>query len=76
MFLIVAGFIQTIRFEREEKGRINALEAILPICAWCKKYRAEDGEWLPIEQYLSESGRELSHGICPSCVKERFHAQG
>lgn len=27
VFLIVAGFIQTIRFEREEKKRIDALEA-------------------------------------------------
>ena len=28
----------------------------LPICANCKKYRNEGGEWLPIEKYLVDNG--------------------
>lgn len=72
VFLIVAGFVQTIRFEREEKRRIDALETILPICAWCKKYRTENGKWQPIEQYLKENGQMLTHGICPDCAGEHF----
>jgi hypothetical protein len=72
VFLIVAGFIQTIRFERGEKKRIDELEALLPLCAWCKNYRTEKGKWLPIERYLSESGQSLTHGICPACIEKHF----
>lgn len=75
VFLIVAGFVQTIRFEREEKKRIDALEAVLPICSWCKKYRTDNGDWQPIEQYLKENGRALTHGICPDCAERYFTAR-
>ena len=72
VFFIVAGFIQTVRFERQEKSRIDELEAILPLCAWCKNYRTEKGKWLPIERYLSENGQTLTHGICPACLEKHF----
>jgi hypothetical protein len=68
LFLVV-GFIQTIRFQHEEKKTITRLESLLPLCAWCKNYRTPDGVWEPIEQYLIENGgAEVTHGICPSCA--------
>jgi hypothetical protein len=72
VLLVVVGFLLTIRFERGEKKRIDELEAILPLCAWCKSYRTEKGKWLPIEKFLSENGQSLTHGICPSCVEKHF----
>ena len=74
VFLIVFGFVRTIRFEREKERRIKNLESLLPICAWCKKYRAEDGTWQPIEDYLREEGASLTHGICPTCAPKVFHS--
>jgi len=45
------------------------LERMLPLCSNCKKYRTEEGKWLPIEKYLIDSGApKLSHGICPDCT--------
>jgi hypothetical protein len=72
VFFIVVGFVQTTRFERGEKKRIEEFEAMLPLCAWCKSYRTEKGKWLPIEKYLSESGQSLTHGICPACIEKHF----
>jgi hypothetical protein len=72
VLVIVAGFVQTIRFERGEGKRIEKLEAMLPLCAWCKSYKTEKGKWLPIEKYLSENGRTLTHGICPVCLEKHF----
>ncbi len=72
VFLIVFGFVHTIRFQREKEQRIKNLESLLPICAWCKKYRTDDGTWQPIEEYLREKGASLTHGICPMCAPRVF----
>jgi hypothetical protein len=75
LFLVI-GFVQTIAYQRQTESTIENLETLLPICATCKKYRAADGTWYPIEQYLKDSGApDLTHGICPDCaakVKEEF----
>jgi len=75
LLLLVYGFIKTIRFEREEEKLIHSLETLLPLCAWCKKYRTESGDWKPIETYLKESGAPaITHGICPDCAATRMNA--
>jgi phosphoserine phosphatase RsbU/P len=46
----------------------TALSGLLPICAWCKNIRDENGDWQAIETYVAQrSEAEFSHGICPSC---------
>jgi hypothetical protein len=47
--VLVYGFIKTVEYQRRGKKRIEDLETLLPLCAWCKKYRTESGEWKPIE---------------------------
>jgi hypothetical protein len=48
---------------------IRTLRGILPICAWCKKIRDDQGAWSQLERYLSEhTDAEFSHGICPDCL--------
>lgn len=50
---------------------IERLEGLLPICAWCKKIRGDDGSWMEIEVYVRSSGRaEVTHGICATCADE------
>jgi len=57
---------------REEVSRLSRL---LPICAWCKNVRDDEGYWRQIEAYVSEhSGAEFTHGICPPC-EARIAAQ-
>lgn len=52
---------------------IETLSGFLPICASCKKVRDDEGYWEKIEAYLvKKSSVELTHSLCPSCVKELY----
>ena len=52
---------------------VKTLRGILPICGQCKKIRDDQGYWKQVEQYLQEqSDAEVSHGLCPDCVKELY----
>ena len=54
---------------REASQEVKTLKGFLPICAWCKKIRQDDGYWDSIETYLTEhSDLSLTHGICPDCL--------
>lgn len=47
---------------------LRMLRAILPMCAWCKKIRTDEGYWQEVEQYfLVHQDQAFSHGICPEC---------
>ncbi|MCX5875682.1 MAG: DUF3365 domain-containing protein [Deltaproteobacteria bacterium] len=46
----------------------RSLKQIVPICAWCKKIRTDQGAWDRMEKYIQEHSQlEFSHGICPEC---------
>jgi hypothetical protein len=56
-------------------AQVKVLSGMLPICAWCKKIRDDEGAWHPLEAYVSErSQAEFSHGMCPDCF--RSHGTG
>jgi hypothetical protein len=66
--LLVYGFLKIVNHRQEQEKHIETLEKMLPLCANCKKYRTPEGQWLPIEKYLRNSGAPpVSHGICPEC---------
>ena len=68
--ILIYGFIKIIKHEKVEEKHIQELEQMLPLCSNCKKYRTGNGQWLPIEQYLMDSGGpKLTHGICPECAE-------
>ncbi|MDH5589242.1 MAG: response regulator [Gemmatimonadota bacterium] len=49
-------------------NEVAQLRGLLPVCAWCKKVRDDDGYWETLEEYLSRHlETTYSHGICPSC---------
>jgi len=49
--------------------KVKALKGLLPICAWCKKIRDDQGYWQQIEAYIRDhSEADFSHGICPECA--------
>ncbi|MEQ8406898.1 MAG: hypothetical protein RKH07_01310 [Gammaproteobacteria bacterium] len=55
----------------EAKERIETLEGLLPMCAWCKNIRNTEGDWEDMETYIKRSvSINISHGICPSCSKK------
>ncbi|OGR16418.1 MAG: hypothetical protein A2X81_11840 [Desulfobacterales bacterium GWB2_56_26] len=61
-------------FDLQQATReIKTLQGIIPICSYCKNIRDDKGYWTQLEAYISEnSDADLSHGICPECVKKYF----
>ena len=56
---------------RTALDQIKTLRGLLPICAWCKKIREDDGYWQQLETYLMEHTHvEFTHGICPDCLEK------
>ena len=53
-------------------AEVKTLSGLIPICAWCKSVRNDQGYWQTVEQYVrSRSDASFSHSICPSC-REKF----
>ena len=47
---------------------MRTLQAILPICSYCKKVRDDENYWHSVEGYIqTHTDTQFSHGICPSC---------
>ena len=52
---------------------IRTLRGIVPICAYCKKIRDDEGYWNQVEQYVSaHTDAKFSHGICPACFENEM----
>ena len=54
---------------------VRTLQGLLPMCAWCKKVRDDQGYWDDVASYIDRhTEASVSHGICPDCSKEHFPA--
>ena len=52
-------------------NHIKTLQGLLPICAWCKRVRDDEGYWDQVEAYLHKyTGIDVTHGICPECLEK------
>jgi DNA-binding response OmpR family regulator len=50
------------------RSEIRQLEALLPMCSYCRGIRTPDGLWVRPDEYLMRrEERPVSHGICPTC---------
>ena len=80
---IAKNITERKRVEKEREDLIQSLQSalqqvrilsgMLPICAYCKKVRDDDGYWTQLEGYIRDhSMAEFTHGICPDCKKAFF----
>jgi PAS domain S-box-containing protein len=61
----------------ELQGEVKTLRALVPICSHCKKIRNPEGAWVKPEEYIANhTESDLTHGICPDCVKQYFEPEG
>lgn len=61
--------------QRQEK-EIRALREIIPICAYCRKIRNDEGYFEVLEEYFTRSsGADFSHTYCPDCLEAHFPDQ-
>lgn len=50
---------------------IKTLRGLIPICAWCKKIRTDEGYWIKLETYLKEhTNADFTHSMCPECYEK------
>ena len=48
---------------------IKTLSGLLPMCAWCKQIRNDEGYWTKLETYISDRFEaRFTHCICPQCA--------
>jgi hypothetical protein len=71
--LFVGLLVAHLRMRHEELMRaqveVQTLHGLLPICAWCKKVRDDDGYWEQVEDYFSKHSRlKFTHGVCVDCM--------
>jgi hypothetical protein len=57
----------------EALEKVKTLHGLLPICAWCKRIRDDQGYWSQVECYVQEhSEATFTHGLCPDCIKKWY----
>jgi hypothetical protein len=71
--LFVGLLVAHLQVRHEELMRaqveVRTLSGLLPICAWCKKVRDDDGYWEQVEDYFAKHSRlKFTHGVCLDCV--------
>ena len=50
---------------------VKQLNALLPICSYCKKIRDDKDYWQSVEDYISQrTDAKFTHGICPECYEK------
>jgi hypothetical protein len=74
-FLIIAFAVSRIRSLLDKSRMIaHRLTGLLPICAWCKKVRNDEGYWEQVEQYFQEHAEaRFTHGVCEECKQRIQH---
>ena len=62
---------QLIEELRQALSEVKTLRGFLPICAYCRKIRDDEGYWRQLEEYVQKhSEAKFSHGICPDCFEK------
>jgi DNA-binding response OmpR family regulator len=60
---------------KQAREEIKTLRGIIPLCAGCKNIRLPDGSWQILEEYIKQNTEaELSHGLCPDCIRRLYPA--
>ena len=58
---------------RAAEEEIDTLRSILPICAFCKKIRDDQGYWRQVEEYFKRHSRtDFTHGVCNDCMATHY----
>jgi hypothetical protein len=72
------SYAEQRRMARELRAsltQVNILSGLIPICAWCKKVRDDQGYWQQVELYITEhSAASFTHGICQECHDKELQA--
>ncbi|MBK8727659.1 MAG: response regulator [Holophagaceae bacterium] len=61
-------------------AEVKTLSGLIPICAWCKQVRDDQGFWQQVERYMADrTDANFTHSVCPNCLpklKAQFEEGG
>ena len=61
---------------QEALAEVKRLEAILPICSYCRRVRDDADHWHSVEDYVAtHTSSKFSHSICPTCMARHVDPQ-
>lgn len=60
--------LEARRRAEEAFEHVRRLQELMPICAWCRRVRSDDGYWEEVGAYLAARGASVTHGICADCA--------
>ena len=53
--------------------KIEIIQGLIPICAYCKGIRNDRGYWSTVEKFIQQySDVEFTHGVCDRCMQIHF----
>jgi PAS domain S-box-containing protein len=56
---------------QEALATVKTLRGLLPLCAWCKQVRNDEGYWKHLEAHIQDRlDVTFTHGICPNCAEQ------
>jgi len=62
-----------LQLKATQEAEMQRLRKLIPVCAWCRKIREDNGYWNEIESYMTiHFQAKFSHGICPECQSTHF----
>lgn len=51
----------------------DALKGLVPICEDCRRVRAQNGTWIPLEIFMQSHGSaSITQTICGVCLYKRY----
>ena len=67
---------QLLRELQAALTEVKELQAILPICMYCKNIRDDENYWQTVETYITHhTNTRFSHSICPTCYENVVEPQ-
>ena len=74
---ILSRFIDELDQILADLKSLASSGGIIDMCAQCKRIRDPHGQWIRIEEYVADATRtDISHGLCPQCIKELYPEYG
>ena len=69
VFVAFAWLIDRAAGQLRDLRHTRLLEGMLGVCSVCKKIRdEEEGEWSPLDAYVSKHPEEFRRSVCPTCT--------
>lgn len=66
--VLIRELKDALKREKQLRRENRVLRGLLPVCAWCKKIRDEQGRWWEMEEFIaSRTEADFTHTICPDC---------